>query len=101
MIYLEPRKTYDQFIVGTVIGINLEEKCLVYSKAKIINYLADNMGQEIIPNHLIGETAYSIYQANLDFALEYFEFNIAGAYMGPDTPLFLEDYVSENFKEDY
>lgn len=98
MIYLEPRKTYDQFIVGTAVGINLEEKCLVYSKSKIINYLADNMGQEVIPNHLIGETAYSIHQANLDFALEYFNFNIAGAYMGSATPLFLEDYLHETFK---
>ena len=34
MIYLEPRKVFDPFIIGIAEGFNLEENCLIYSKAR-------------------------------------------------------------------
>jgi hypothetical protein len=44
---------------------------VIYSKQKIITQLMGDMSGEE--------------------AMEYFDFNIAGAYMGDSTPLFMED----------
>jgi hypothetical protein len=73
MIYLEPREIYDKFIVGVAEGINIEEPCLIYSKQLILNHLKD-------------------------IALEYFEYNIAGSYLGPSTPIFLSSF-QENLND--
>jgi len=43
MIYLEPRETFDAFIIGEATGFNLNENCLIYSKTKIINHLASEL----------------------------------------------------------
>ena len=95
MIYLEPRNIYDQFIVGVAEGINVEEPCLIYSKNKILEYLMSTIGEELIIDHnqSCPNDVLEIHQRNMDIALEYFEYNIAGAYMGPSTPIFQSEFL--------
>lgn len=90
MVYLEPRETFDAFIIGEATGFNLDENCLIYSKTKIINHLASEM--------LVGQS--TVNSSAFEMATEYFEYNIIGAYMGPNTPIFLES-LSNSFKEEY
>ena len=94
MIYLEPREQYDKFIIGIAEGINIEEKCLIYSKDAILDHLITTMGQEVILDHNYENPndVMDIHQKNLDMALEYFNFNISGAYMGASTPIFMSKY---------
>ena len=68
----EPALTADGFddcVIGLAYQFN--QPLLVYSKQKIITQLMKDMSEED--------------------ALEYFYFNMAGAYMGESTPLFMED----------
>ena len=94
MIYLEPREEYDKFIIGIAEGINIEEKCLIYSKNAILDHLIATMGQEVILDHnqYNPNDVIDIHQKNLNMALEYFDFNISGAYKGPSTPIFMSKY---------
>ena len=89
MIYLEPREIFDSFIVGTATGFNLEEDCLIYSKMKIINYLISDITPEGSADKDINTSK------NFELALEYFEYNVLGAYFGPSTPVFLEDFSAD------
>ena len=95
MVYLEPRETFDAFIIGEATGFNLDENCLIYSKVKIINHLASELlaGQDPKKNNRFEELTF-------EMATEYFEYNIIGAYMGPNTPIFLES-LNSSFEEDY
>ncbi len=63
---------FDTAIVGIVQQFN--KHMILYSMAKVIAILMDRDGMT--------ETD----------ALEFFEFNIVGAWMGSYTPLFLQDY---------
>lgn len=54
-----------------IIGIDEKTMRLIYSVKKIISILSENM-EELM-------------------AIEYYSFNIAGAYMGEKTPIFCED----------
>lgn len=60
---------FDDCVIGLAYQFN--QPLLVYSKQKIITQLMKDMSEED--------------------ALEYFYFNMAGAYMGESTPLFMED----------
>lgn len=53
-----------------VIGLDDYRKILIYSANKILKHLRDEMDQE--------------------GALEYFEYNVKSAYMGPQTPIIME-----------
>jgi len=53
------------------------EHVLVYSGEKIVEGLMQRDGM------------------SMEEALEYIEFNIEGAYMGPDTPVVMWEYVEE------
>lgn len=55
---------------NAVIGLDERRMLLIYSANKILKNLRDDMDQE--------------------GALEFFEFNIKGAYMGPLTPIIME-----------
>jgi hypothetical protein len=61
---------FDEAILGVVERINLQVFC--YDRNKIINILMRDM--------------------NLEDAMEYYEYNILGAYMGESTPVYL-DYM--------
>ena len=67
---------FDAAIVGVASRIGSED-FLVYSREKCIEILmADD-------------------DMNYDDADEYFDFNIAGAYVGEATPAFMEEYEEE------
>lgn len=58
---------------GAVIGIEVNTMRLIYSSNKIIEIL-------MIENKM-----------ELEEALEFYEFNIAGAYIGDKTPIYCDD----------
>lgn len=70
LLFLEP-DYFDEAILGVVSRTDIEVLC--YSTNKIIGLLVDNNGM------------------SLEEALEYFYFNIHGAYLGEYTPVYLED----------
>jgi hypothetical protein len=59
---------FDEAIIGVVERIGLQAVC--YDRSKVLSILAKEMTE--------------------DEALEYFEFNILGSYVGDTTPVFLE-----------
>lgn len=58
---------YDDAIIGVVYQNG--ENIVVYDRSKVLKILEKDMSP--------------------DDAVEYFEFNVAGAYVGPQTPLFV------------
>ena len=74
LMMLEPREIYDKAIVGVVERINLT--AFSYDTQEILNILAE-------PE----------YRMNPEEALEHFEFNIRGSYVGEHSPLFLDRKV--------
>lgn len=64
----------------------------IYSKKAILDIIADDIVQEI--NNRVNtsdEEREVLKQDAWDQALEYFDYNIAGAYIGRGMPVFLED----------
>ena len=73
LMMLEPREIYDEAIVGVVERINLTAFC--YDTQEILDIL--NRDHDLTPEE----------------ALEYFEFNIRGSYVGEHSPVFLDRKV--------
>ena len=73
LLFLEPREIYDKAIVGVVERINLTAFC--YDTQEILDIL--NRDHDLTPEE----------------ALEYFEFNIRGSYVGEHSPVFLDRKV--------
>jgi hypothetical protein len=78
MIDLILEKYFDETFVkadgfdDAIIGVDLISMRLIYSQKKILlNLVAQGM--------------------SLDEAIEYFEFNILGSYVGEQTPIFCDD----------
>lgn len=68
---------FDDAIMGT--GTKFHQLSVVYSKKKILQKLCNDMDYED--------------------AIEYFNFNIAGAYVGENTPIIFEDDIDlDDFK---
>ena len=66
----------DNFLIATgfddaVIGVDLVTMRLIYSVSEVISILMIDMSEEE--------------------AIEYFEFNVAGSYMGENTPIWCYD----------
>jgi len=59
---------------SAVVGIDIYKMVLIYSVVKITEILVERDG--MLP----------------DEAMEFFDFNIAGAYMGAHTPIWLDDF---------
>ena len=74
LMMLEPREIYDEAIVGVVERINLTAFC--YDTQEILNILAK-------PE----------YMMTPEEALEHFEYNIKGSYVGEHSPVFLDRKV--------
>lgn len=69
-LFLEPRATFDRAIVG--VAERVDGLCvLAYDSERVIQALVDENGWDE------------------DEAREWYEFNTAGAYVGPGTPVFL------------
>lgn len=69
LLFLDPPEDYDKCIVGIADRIGMEP-CVVYDRAKVIQVLVDG-------------------GMDAEGAEEFFEFNMAGSYMGKHTPIFL------------
>lgn len=69
LLFLDPPEDYDKCILGIGDRCGMQP-CVVYDRAKVIQVLADSGMDD-------------------EEAEEFFEFNIAGAYMGDHTPIFL------------
>lgn len=75
---------FDEAIIGTASRINLGP-VVAYSKSKIIEILMKDMEvDETLDEESIENEKYTM-------ALEYYEFNILGAWVGDFTPIFIED----------
>ena len=79
VLFLEPRDMYDPCIIGLK---EEENPKLVYSESKIIEALRESYKKDDV---LEGEDHHLM-------AIEWFEFNIEGAYLGPNTPEYVKDY---------
>jgi len=85
---------FDNAIVG--VGQQFTEGGLVYiyiySKKAMLDIIADDIVKEI--NNRVNtsdEERAELAKDAWEQALEYFEYNIAGAYIGRGMPVFLED----------
>jgi hypothetical protein len=85
---------FDNAIIG--VGQQFTEGGLVYiyiySKKAMLDIIADDIVKEI--NNRVNtsdEERAELSKDAWDQALEYFEYNIAGAYIGRGMPVFLED----------
>jgi hypothetical protein len=74
-LFLEPRKHYDDCIIG----ISYEGNQLIYDSNKIMDVLMqkDEMTE--------------------DEALEFFEYNILGSYVGESTPIYVVNLKFDTF----
>jgi hypothetical protein len=71
---LDPDLLFADGFDDCIIGMTINDKCLavvLYSEERVIQKLAEQMP--------------------LEQAIEYFDFNVKGAYVGDRTPVFLED----------
>ncbi|MGZ8317492.1 MAG: hypothetical protein ACXWVD_00175 [Telluria sp.] len=69
-LYLEPRATFDRAIVGLACRMNMT--VLAYDRELVIDALVQVDGMDE------------------DDAEEYYEFNIAGSWLGEGTPVFID-----------
>ena len=76
LMMLEPREFFDEAIVGVVERINLTAFC--YDTQKVL---------EIVEKRVYGEGC------SPEEALEHFEYNIRGSYVGEHSPVFLDRKV--------
>jgi hypothetical protein len=81
---------FDEAIIGMAERINLGP-VVAYSVEKIIEILMNDM--EISEEEL--EDGETIESRKYSDALEYFEYNITGAWMGEFTPVFIEKLIEE------
>ena len=76
LLFLEPREFFDEAIVGVVERINLTALC--YDTQEVLN---------IVEKRIYGEGC------SPEEALEHFEYNIRGSYVGEHSPVFLDRKV--------
>lgn len=81
LIYLEPRSTFDSMIIG----VSQKTPSLVYDLDAMISYWSKEFQDE----NTSEEEAHFM-------AIEWFEYNVLGAYMGENTPM----YVSKDALQD-
>ena len=77
-VFLEPRSTFDSMIIG--VSHSIDKSVLAYDKDKILEHLT----KEILST----SEGVSEEDAHL-MAIEYFDFNILGAYWGEGTPVYV------------
>jgi hypothetical protein len=81
---------FNEAIIGLGERINLGP-VVAYDVQKIIEILAKDM--EVHEDELL-EDGQSIEDLKISMALEYFEYNILGAWMGEFTPVFITTSLS-------
>ena len=82
--------------VGEQFGEGGVRYVYIYSKKAIIETIANDIVGEIGERGAVTEDQRSELTAQAyDDALEYFNYNIAGAYIGPGMPVFMEDTLED------
>jgi hypothetical protein len=69
LMFLEPQATFDECVLGVVERCG-QEACVLYSEAKVLAVL-EQSGMEA------------------EDAMEHFDYNILGSYVGEKTPMYL------------
>lgn len=80
---------YDDAIIGLAERIGMEP-VIAYDRNKVIDILAKDMNitlSDLSDSEL--NNGISLQDKKYELAEEYFEYNIAGAYMGEFTPIFI------------
>lgn len=68
----------------------------IYSKKAILDIIADDICKEIDQRVKVSDQERAELKKDAwDQALEYFDYNIAGAYIGRGMPVFMEDLGNE------
>jgi len=91
LLFLEPRTDLDQFIVGVGTGFG-GAFALVYDKDGLLEFWKNEYLKE--EDDIDEEAAYFM-------AVEWFEYNTIGAYMGEHTPIYVSKDEFDIFMEDY
>jgi hypothetical protein len=93
---------FDECIVG--VGQQFTEGgqvyIFIYSKKAIVESIANDIVKEI--NNRVNtsdEERAELAESAYDDAVEYFDYNIAGAYIGRGMPVFLEDTYEDMVRE--
>lgn len=76
---------FDEAIIGMAERIDLGGPIVAYDKNKIIERLMRDM--EVTEDDL--EDGQSVEDKKYEMAVEYFDFNIIGAWVGEFTPIFI------------
>jgi hypothetical protein len=79
LVLFDPPKHFDAAIVGVIHGFG-QEPAVVYDEELVLKAMAKDMGA--------AKDSVAAYQ-RLDEAVEWFDFNTIGAYVGEATPRFL------------
>lgn len=74
---------YDSAIIGVAERINLT--VVAYDSAKLVELIAEEMSPDIEDVSMYGD----IETAKYNMALEYYDYNIKGAWLGENTPVFI------------
>lgn len=82
ILLLEPRDEYDRCIVGIVERFN--SVFVVYSKKCVLDYLISEITGDAAPDDDVD------FPPDLQ-ALEHYQFNIVGGWLGDGTPAFMLD----------
>ena len=91
LLFLEPRTDLDQFIVGVGTGFG-GALALVYDKDKLLEFWKNEYLKE--EDDLDEDAAYFM-------AVEWFEYNTIGAYVGEHTPIYVSKDEFDIFMENY
>ena len=75
-VLLEPRADYDPCIIGVFLDNEVDCYRLIYSESRVCEMLV------------------TVQEMTMLDAAEFYEFNVAGAYLGPGTPVFAEEVTS-------
>ena len=90
LLFLEPREDYDQFILGVTEGA-MCSSTLAYDKDGIIRFLTRSFRDD---QQISDDDAYTM-------AIEWFEYNMLGAYVGKCTPVYVSKQDLELILESF
>ena len=91
LLFLEPREDLDQFIVGVGSGFG-GHIALVYDKDKLLEFWKNQFMSD--DPEIDEDDAYFM-------AVEWFDFNVIGAYVGEHTPTYVSRDEFDIFTENY
>jgi len=91
LLFLDPKDELDQYVVGLGEGFGNEAITVVYDKDLLLEHWAKSFSE--------GEADFEDDDA-YTMAVEWFEYNVIGAYVGPHTPVYISRSYLQVFLED-